>query len=472
MQVELGDPRRTRRVQAIVAALREHPDASYPDAFPESDDLEGFYRTVRSSAMSVEQLLAEHRRCTVRRAATVGEVVSIHDTTEFAFPLRQGHLRKNLCRLSSKQQGFFGHVTLLATADGLRAPLGTLGLYPYVHEAGLADDEAWRFWALEYGAGEVESARWLAGVRRAEAVMDGAATMIHVMDREADIYALMAPMAASGVRFVVRAAQDRRVEGAEPEEVTRLFAVMEGQPELARRVVEVGPRSAEGKPPGQQKAFPARPGRKAMLAFRATTVEVCRPLNRTDLEHLPATVSVNVVEAREVEVPEGEEPVYWLLLTTEPVGTVEAVLRVVDLYRSRWLVEEFFKAIKTGCGFCKAQLEEAQHLLIALTLTLPVAWQLLVMRHLDRACPEADAEAVVSPRQLAVLRQTVKKMRWSARPTVGEATAAIARLGGHLRSNGRPGWQVLGRGYQKLLALEEGWQAAMEALGAGTRVRQ
>ena len=34
----------------------------------------------------------------------------------------------------------------------------------------------------------------------------------------------------------------------------------------------------------------------------------------------------------------------------------------------------------------------------------------------------------------------------------------LARLfGGHLRGNGEPGWQVLGRAYESLLLVEFGW---------------
>jgi len=172
-------------------------------------------------------------------------------------------------------------------------------------------------------------------------------------------------------------------------------------------------------------------------------------------------VSVNVVEAVEVDVPDGEEPVRWVLLTSEPIDTVEQVLWVVDVYRSRWMIEEFFKSIGTGCGYNKRQLDSAQHLLIALALTLPVAWKLLVLRHLERQCPEAPALAVVSETELLLLRDAVPKWAWSAEPTVGDATGAIAKLGGHLKSNGRPGWLVLGRGYQELLQMLAGWEAAM-----------
>jgi hypothetical protein len=43
------------------------------------------------------------------------------------------------------------------------------------------------------------------------------------------------------------------------------------------------------------------------------------------------------------------------------------------------------------------------------------------------------------------------------RPSNQEATMALAEFGGHLRSNGPPGWVVLGRALERLLLIEVGW---------------
>jgi hypothetical protein len=40
---------------------------------------------------------------------------------------------------------------------------------------------------------------------------------------------------------------------------------------------------------------------------------------------------------------------------------------------------------------------------------------------------------------------------------------AVAALGGHLKNNGEPGWQVLGRGMEHLLTLEIGWLAGKKS---------
>jgi hypothetical protein len=72
--------------------------------------------------------------------------------------------------------------------------------------------------------------------------------------------------------------------------------------------------------------------------------------------------------------------------------------------------------------------------------------------------PNAPAEEIVSPIQLDVLRNMGHRPL-PEKPTAGEVLLAIAGLGGHLKRNGAPGWQVLSRGYQRLLDYTAGWTA-------------
>jgi len=151
-----------------------------------------------------------------------------------------------------------------------------------------------------------------------------------------------------------------------------------------------------------------------------------------------------------------------MLVTTEPIDSVEQMFEVVDLYRTRWIIEEYFKSIKTGCAYSKRQLDSIETLLNALAITLPIAWRLLALRHLERCAPEAPVAAVLSEVQIAILQSRAKGCRWSPVPTLAEALFAVARLGGHIRSNGRPGWQVLGRGWAKLMLMEAGYRIAIQ----------
>src|SRR5690606_35632108 len=159
-------------------------------------------------------------------------------------------------------------------------------------------------------------------------------------------------------------------------------------------------------------------------------------------------------------------PVEWLLLTTLPITDPSGITRIVDAYRARWTIEEYFKALKTGCAYEKRQLESRTALLNALGLLAPLAWRLLALR--AAADDQAPATTVLEPDELRVLRALSPDSRLPTAPTIAQALAAIARLGGHFPQNGRPGWRVLWTGFHKLRERVEGYRLARADL---TRVR-
>ncbi len=140
-------------------------------------------------------------------------------------------------------------------------------------------------------------------------------------------------------------------------------------------------------------------------------------------------------------------------MTTEPIDTEEQVLRIVDYYRARWLIEEYFRAIKSGCAFQQRQLETKKTILNALAFFVPVAWALLRMRTLSRSEEQHPIALVLTKSQIKILKkETGLPLRVNS--SLLEGCLAVARLGGHIKNNGAPGWQVLGRGYDRLLTLE------------------
>ena len=83
-----------------------------------------------------------------------------------------------------------------------------------------------------------------------------------------------------------------------------------------------------------------------------------------------------------------------------------------------------------------------------------MAWRLLWLRCIAQHTPNTAAAAVATPNELAVLR--VQK-RIGTEATVGDYLTAIAALGGHIKRNGPPGWQVLWRGHRTLRLLAAGY---------------
>lgn len=453
----LGDERLERRMQGIVSTMCKRPAASFPDLFKDDSELEAVYRFLRNDRLSLGKALRGHIAHTVARAQSLKTVVVAHDTTEFDFAIGKRR-RSGLQRFSEKRQGFLAQVSLCVSADGARAPVGCLGIQPFVRLNALENAEAQAAWQQQMGSGFTEAGRWLKGIRHSERVLGKNVSAIHVCDREGDAYPVLSKMVRANSRFVVRLSQNRTV--TEPE-TGHLLDLIAEQPVLgSSRKVQLSERLQDSVRPADRKTHPARKSRIAELVIRCAQVTLKRPAKRNSDGQSPQTVTLNVVDVSEVNVPAGEPAVRWTLATTEPIDSDEACWHIVDLYRSRWLVEEFFKALKTGCGFRFRQLDSHKTLLVALGLSVPVAWTLLLMRYLEREAPDSPAEAVLPPALVGFLKRVWPRGPTPDQPTVREALRAIAALGGHIRRNGPPGWLVLHRGYQQLLLMYQGFRAA------------
>jgi hypothetical protein len=416
--------------------------------------LEGAYRLFNNAALDWDDLHAEHRDRTIERAEQAEQVLVIHDTTTCKF--EHGDPRE-IGYLPTGKAGFFVHTSLVVDARLHRRPLGVLHVEPLwrVQRSGRGSRER-KVSGAEMARWENrESERWVRGVQQCAEQLDNCA-VVHVMDREADKYELCAHMLEHGQRFVVRSKHDRRL--ADGDDARSLRAALELAPIILKREVYLS-RRQEATAPRSKALMPERMARTATLSICAASITLRRPNNVPS--SYAASLPVNVVMVRELE-PAGHKPVDWVLLTSEPVGTPEQVERVIDIYRYRWLIEEFFKALKTGCVYQERMFESRHALLNILAASLPIATELLWMRSRVADDPDAPAHDIVSPLQLQVLR-TIGHRKLSENPTAGQALLAIAGLGGHLKRNGTPGWQVLQRGYQRLLDYTAGWAASQRA---------
>jgi hypothetical protein len=441
---ELSDRRRERRLIELARALNEQPSASFPDALRTDAALEAAYRLLRNEAVSADGILAGHYEQTVQRASSEDFVLAVHDTTVFEFS--GDSKRDGLGPLRGKGQGFQLHVSLLVAAGEVRRPLGVVSLQTVVRKPRARKRKG------RPPPDERESAPWMKGVRAAESLIQGRCSVVHVMDREGDSYDIWAALVASGHRFVIRNSRRRWLADSN---LCLADVLANPTKTVVERNVLLSPRRK--KRAVLSKDLPLRAGRTARLAITAQSFTLRRPIRA---EHPLTTISVNVVHVREVETHGDEEPVEWTLVTTEPIDSPQAVERIVDAYRARWVIEEYFKVIKSGCAYEKRQLESFETLINALAIFIPIAWRLLLLRTLARNTDgEAPATDALTHTQVEVLVATSKR-RLPPDPTVRQALQAIATLCGHIKNNGQPGWSVLARGYKKLLAFEEGWIAA------------
>ncbi len=443
---ELGDDRLSRRLSVLAERALGAPDAGFPQMVASDAELEGVYRFLSNEKVTAERILGPHIEATLDRAAAERSVVVVHDTTSFEFG--GASPRKGLGLMIGNGQGFFAHVALAVAPGESRLALGALGLEHWPRRTRKHSNRNKQTRKDQ----ERESLRWGRMLEHIEQQRGERFSCIHVMDREADIIEVLLDTRRLGARFVIRSAHDRALHDG-----GRLRDRVSGLQPSIRKEVTLNARSDKGRPGVLRKRHPKRSGRTAMLGIAGCAVELST--GRYNRDQPP--VAVNVVHVRELDPPRDEPPVDWLLCTSEPIDTPEQLEAIVDAYRARWVIEEFFKALKTGCALEKRQLESYRALSNALALFIPVAWRLLLARSLARTNPGAPARIVLTPIQL---RLVTHKLQLEAPPaTLEQATYAVARLGGHLRRNGPPGWQTLGRGFEALLLMQAGWRAAVEA---------
>jgi hypothetical protein len=445
----LGDARRTARLSQVAHQLAVDPQKSLPKQAGSIAALEATYRFLSNDAIEPAAILAPHHNATRSRAlAHGGGTLVVHDSTEFDFGKREQLGELN----GGARRGFFGHVSLVVTSDESRRPLGVAACEMLFRESLKKNAPTARR--------QNEGARWRRGIDAANAQLEGL-HRIHVADREADAYELMNHVVELGDDFVFRANADRLLDRAKTLHLRDALAVASP---LVGRGFSVGKRP-KNPSPRHAKRHPERNAHVVRAEISATSVELRRPRGAKGAP----TLKLHVVHVRELLDTGDAAQVEWILWTTLPIETAEQILFIVDAYRARWQIEELFKALKTGCGFEKLQLESRRAITNALAVYLPVAWLQLHLRAVSRD-PTAPVSVVLSEHQVFALRiayQAQEKKRLPDALSARDALLAIARLGGHLKNNGDPGWLTIGRGMHDVLLVELGILAAQGATSHG-----
>jgi hypothetical protein len=438
---DFADPRLARRLGIMVCRVAANPALSFPRVFS-SSELEAAYRFFNNGSVTPDTILSGHFDATRERCGREKLVLVVHDSTTCAF--RVDGKREGLGRVMTSGQAFFAHASLALTADGARRPLGVVGL------------RTWTRGGRDGSELENEMERWRLGVDVAAKNLEGAA-LLHVMDREGDDYGVLAHLVGGHHRFVVRSKVNRLLVAGAVDAPRKLDDV------VARIDCEVGrtaplAKRVDGKrSPVQKKIHPSRSARVAKLAIGAARVTLQRPTTLSGA--MPESLALNVVRVWEPKPPPNEPAVEWVLLTSESIETPADLERIVDAYRARWTIEEYFKALKTGCAYESRQLGDYDALVNALAFFAPIACHLLALRNEARRAPDAPATAVVSSDHIDVLRALGRRKLPDA-PTVRDVLLAVAALGGHIAYAGEPGWLTLTRGYEQLITLTRGWLAA------------
>jgi hypothetical protein len=454
--------------------MASRPDQSLPSQAGNWGDLLGTYRLFNNRSVEPAAIQQPHRQHTLERCRSHRIVLCVQDSSELDYSGHRG--KKGLGKISRENgQGLLQHSVLAVLPNGRL--LGLLHQRTHVRVPAPAGENR-----RERAARWNEGLFWADGVEATgEAPAD--TRFITVSDRGGDNFNTFDACDRMNHGFIVRAQHDRCVE----HERKHLWAHMEKQPVLKTIWVNVPARGAK-RITNQGLNGKSQPSRRARVQIRAAQVVLSAP--KGDPFHRSPR-RVQVVYASEVNPPaDVSEPIDWMLLSSEAVSNAKAALKIIGYYRRRWVIEEYHKVQKSGCGLERTQLRDVEALRRFAALVGVLAVRMLWLRdlaasHLTAPCIADESasrpaqvksiqvrsiQAIDSEAQSPAALQAMMPPLWIKvvshlaridqpdQLTPRQFWRTIAQRGGWLgrKHDGRPGWKTLWRGWHHIALLVEG----------------
>lgn len=436
--VSFNDTRLDNRFVTIACDATENPAAPINQASKDWAATKGAYRFFNNPKVDRAQILEAHQKNTVERMKDHKVVLAIQDSCLLDFSKHtklkgKGPIGTRIQDLT----GYVMHSTLAVTPAG--TPLGLLTHSLWARNEIKENRNAKnRILPVE----EKESIKWINALRETCEVAPTDVEVIHLADREADFYEYFEWIEKLNQKCIIRAHFDREIENE-----SRMWDFMDKQPVSYEESIMVS----------RNKIHVGGKNKQTYKIQRETKVEVkvaqitFNPPSGTKKKK---SIKINLVLVKEINPPEGEEPVEWMLITNLAIGTQKEIALIIEYYRLRWLIEEYHKILKTGCKIEECCLEDTEAMFRYITLFCIIAWRIFWIVRIQRINPSAPCTEGIAESEWKALYCYVHKTQKvpDKVPTIREAVVWIACLGGFLarKGDGEPGIITIWRGWTRL----------------------
>ena len=418
------------------------------------------YRFLSNPRVDEGKILAGHFLCTRERFSNIKgpPVLVLHDTTEFSYhradPEAVGKLQK--LKMGYVRGGKPGHYTtcgvlmhssLVVTTDGL--PLGLAAI---------------KFWSRDkfHGANALkrsinptrvpieqkESYRWLENVRQSTALLAEPERIVHIGDRESDIYELFSIAHQAGTHFLLRTCVDRLAG--------------DGDHTVADEMREVRVQGHHRVEVRDKKGGVSQ----ALVELRYRRIRVLAPVAKQ--KRYPPLM-LTVLHATERNPSKGREAIDWKLVTDLPITSRTEAIEKLTWYAMRWKIETFHKVLKSGCKAEEVKLRTAERLVNLIAILCLISWRVFWMTMLNRTMPEASPQMAWTATEIYLLDELVSDTPGSASSNNSLALylTKLARLGAYLAraKDPPPGNLVMWRGLTRLTDIQLGFLIGTQLVG-------
>jgi hypothetical protein len=455
---EFQDTRHGKRFRTFLGQLSERIGGSIPFACQDWASTKAAYRFLSNERVSEEKILAGHFACTRERFCTAcgGPVLVLHDTTEFIYRREEtgaiGIVSKQQTRYDTRPRyhttcGVLMHSSLVVTQEGL--PLGLAAV---------------KFWTRDkfHGANALkrrinptrvpiekkESYRWLENLRQSTALLAEPERIIHVGDRESDIYELFCTARDARTHFLLRTCVDRLAG--------------EGDHTIADEMREVRVQGLHRVEVRNKKGEVS----EAVLELRYRRIRVLPPIGK---QKMYPELNLTVLHATERNPPKGRDRIDWKLITDLPVHSRKDAVEKLRWYAMRWKIETFHKILKSGFKAEEVRLRAAERIVNLIAILCILSWRIFWMTMVSRTTPVAPPELAFTPTEMYLLDQLVRdtSRQLSPKPTLSLYLTKLAQLGGYLAraKDPPPGNTVMWRGLTRLTDIQLGFLLGTQLVG-------
>lgn len=446
------DKRLDRRAAIISSTLLLSKMSSIRSATQGEASQKGAYRFLSNEKVE-EATLVDALKAKSGPLSSGRDVLVLQDTTTIDLTAHKGRLHPGsglgpIGNYNGGAVGFYLHSALVL--DAQRHTL--LGIASYhqwgrSEEQGNKENRAYKTLPIE----QKESFKWMRGCTESKEMLASARTITFIEDREGDIYEQFASLTDARTHFIVRSRDNRSVGKKQ-----RLYQVLQNAPLAGtfQLALEGDIRKSNKK-------------RVATIELRYTQVEVQRPAGAK--RSLPRQVSLYAIEAKEKDAH--TQGILWRLLTTHPLSNFCDAMWVVQCYKCRWYIEQFFRLMKkkgfriedseleTGWAIRKLSVLLAGAVIKIMQMLLSYGDETLQMAKEVYSEPERRCMEVLEQKL-----QTPKVKNPYCKKSLCWSTWIIARLGGWkgTQKERPPGPICLKNGLDKFNLIFQGWMLAKD----------
>ena len=471
---DFNDKRLTKRNVLIAEAIMTYPKSFISEMFAKLSEAIAAYRFLQSGKTSFNSVIKTHCDNTFQIIKQLGEqvqaadkkkpvVLLLGDSSDIIFGYNRKIKGAGSIGRRNQGKGFIFHVNLafdwnVKQIIGMASAL-VKNRTPRPKQENGRELSSYQRVRIP----DRESSIWLDSKKGLEPLLD-TVELVCVNDRGAAFYEYISMLNLGGFSYVIRAGQTDRVVALpeNPEQRVHLYQYILSQPVQDEQTIEVTEQIVKNKKqPYRQSPLLIRFGSVLFLPSSVSSrVHGKQEPFKVNFVHIQEDSSRSVdVHGKPCEV---KEPVEWILLTNRPVTTVEEALEIRSMYQFRWLIEEYFCALKSGCGLEDSQLQNIDSLKTLCGFYSVCAVFILSLKYLQNYQPDTEVYTIIPKEWIDILQQKLGA-KYPIK-TARDFYIGLAKFGGYFnrKNDAPPGWKRIWKGFNKLLPLVDGYKLALE----------